>query len=591
VNALNTLSEFIAALESAGELVRVRQPVSVDLELCEISDRAMKQPGGGPALLFEHVTLFDGSRSAYPVAINLFGSMKRMEISMGVQSLDEIGARITELLQTKVPEGLMGKLSMLPRLLELGKFPPRKRSGTPPCQEVIWRGNDIDLGKLPIIKCWPEDGGAYITLPMVISRDPSKGIRNVGMYRVQVLDRNSLAMHWQRHKVGAAHWREMAERGETMPVVIAIGADPPSMYSASAPLPPTIDPRLGASLLMRALRREPVERTPIWLMRQAGRYLASYRAVRARVPLLELCKRPELVCEVTVDAVHQLGVDAGIVFSDLLIPLEAMGAPVEFVPGAGPVIAHPLRESEDLERFGDLPPGALGFVAEGVRLARAALPGDVPLLGFAGAPFTLASYLIEGGTSRTYEHTKLVMYRDEGRWHLLLERLARAMGAFLGEQIAAGAQAVQVFDTAAGCLAPADYRRFVLPHTRTLLATVRAAAPGAPVILFATAAAGLLSAMREVGADAIGVDWRIELDDAWRAIGYDTAVQGNLDPALLFAAAAEIRRAAAAVLARAAGRPGHVFNLGHGILPRTPLDGVKVLIDAVRDFHPAKETR
>ena len=199
MTALNTLSDFIAALDSAGELVRVRQPVSVDLELCEISDRAMKRPGGGPALLFEHVTLFDGSRSAYPVAINLFGSMKRMEISMGVQSLDEIGARITELLQTKVPEGLMGKLSMLPRLLELGKFPPRKRSGTPPCQEVVWRGNDIDLGKLPIMKCWPEDGGAYITLPMVISRDPSKGIRNVGMYRVQVLDRNSLAKHWQRH--------------------------------------------------------------------------------------------------------------------------------------------------------------------------------------------------------------------------------------------------------------------------------------------------------------------------------------------------------------------------------------------------------
>jgi uroporphyrinogen decarboxylase len=255
------------------------------------------------------------------------------------------------------------------------------------------------------------------------------------------------------------------------------------------------------------------------------------------------------------------------------------------------VIANPLRESEDLERIGDLPPGALGFVADGVRLTRAALPGDVPLLGFAGAPFTLASYLIEGGTSRTYEHTKLVMYRDEGRWHLLLERLARAMGAFLAEQVAAGAQAVQVFDTAAGCLAPADYRRFVLPHTRTLLATLRAAAPGAPVILFATAAAGLLSAMREAGADAIGVDWRIDLDDAWRTIGYDTAVQGNLDPAVLFADAAEIRGAATAVLARAAGRPGHIFNLGHGILPRTPLDGVKVLIDAVRDFHPAKETR
>jgi uroporphyrinogen decarboxylase len=345
-----------------------------------------------------------------------------------------------------------------------------------------------------------------------------------------------------------------------------------------------VDARLGDSLVMRALRRELVERTPVWLMRQAGRYLASYRAVRARVGLLELCKRPDLVCEVTVDAVRQLGVDAGIIFSDLLIPLEAMGAPVEFVPGTGPAIANPLRDSEDLERFGDLAPGALAFVAEGVRLARAALPADVPLLGFAGAPFTLASYLIEGGTSRSYEHTKLVMYRDEGRWHLLLERLARAMGGFLAEQLAAGAQAVQVFDTAVGCLSPADYRRFVLPHTQTLIARLRAAVPTAPVILFATGAGGLLSAMREAGADAIGVDWRIDLDDAWRTIGYDTAVQGNLDPAVLFADPAEIRRAAADVLARAAGRPGHVFNLGHGILPRTPPDNVRVLVDAVREF-------
>jgi 4-hydroxy-3-polyprenylbenzoate decarboxylase len=254
VTDLNSLSEFVAALEAAGELIRVRQPVSVNLELCEIADRVMKSPGGGPALLFENVTLLDGSRSAYPVAINLFGSMRRMELSMGVKSLDEIGDRITELLRTKVPDGLMGKLSMLPKLLELGKFPPRTRSGKPACQEVVWRGDDIDLGKLPIIKCWPEDGGAYITLPMVISRDPSKGIRNVGMYRVQVLDRNSLAMHWQRHKVGAAHWREMAERGEVMPVCIAIGADPPSMYSASAPLPPTIDEFLFAGFL----RKKPV---------------------------------------------------------------------------------------------------------------------------------------------------------------------------------------------------------------------------------------------------------------------------------------------------------------------------------------------
>jgi uroporphyrinogen decarboxylase len=378
------------------------------------------------------------------------------------------------------------------------------------------------------------------------------------------------------------------------PLVATVAAEGPGRLAAKrrvtvvappavAPAP-ALDPRLQASLVMRALRREAVPRTPVWLMRQAGRYLPSYRAVRATVGLLELCKRPDLVCEVTVDAVRRLGVDAAIVFSDLLIPLEAMGAAVEFVPGTGPVIASPLRESEDLERFGALEPGALDFVCEGVRLARAALPADVPLLGFAGAPFTLASYLIEGGTSRTYEHTKLVMYRDQSRWHLLLERLARSMGAFLAEQHAAGAQAVQVFDTAAGCLSPADYRRFVFPHTRTLLATLRAAAPGVPVILFATGAAGLLPVVRELGADAIGVDWRVDLDRAWQTIGHDTAVQGNLDPAVLFAAPAEIHRAAAEVLGRAGGRPGHVFNLGHGLLPRTPVDHVRVLVDAVREI-------
>jgi 4-hydroxy-3-polyprenylbenzoate decarboxylase len=254
---LDTLSDFVERLDRAGELVRVRQPVSVDLELCEIADRAMKMPGGGPALLFEHVTLFDGSRSEHPVGINLFGSMRRMAMSLGVERLDEIGARITELLELKVPEGLLGKLSLLPRLLEVGKFPPRMRGGRPACQEVVWRGDEIDLGKLPIIKCWPEDGGPYITFPMVITRDPKRGIRNVGMYRVQVLGRNTVAMHWQRHKVGAAHWREMAERGETMPVCIAVGGDPASMYSASAPLPPTVDEFLFAGFL----RRSPVSLT------------------------------------------------------------------------------------------------------------------------------------------------------------------------------------------------------------------------------------------------------------------------------------------------------------------------------------------
>ena len=252
--ALDTLTDFIEALDRAGELVRIRQPVSVTLELCEIADRAMKLPGGGPALLFEHVLLADGSRSAFPVAINLFGSMRRMSMSLGVEQLDEIGARITSLLELKVPDGLVAKLSLIPRLLEVAKFPPRVRRGAPSCQEVVWQGDQIDLSRLPIITCWPQDGGPYITLPMVISRDPKRGIRNVGMYRVQYLGPRRLAMHWQRHKVGAAHWREMAARGETMPVCIAIGADPASIYSASAPLPPTVDEFIFAGFL----RREPV---------------------------------------------------------------------------------------------------------------------------------------------------------------------------------------------------------------------------------------------------------------------------------------------------------------------------------------------
>ena len=249
---LDSLQGFIAALGASGELVRIAHPVEARLELCEIADRVMKQPGGGQALLFEHVILDDGSRSPYPVAINLFGSMRRMSMALGVRDLDEIGARITQLMDLKVPDGLLAKLGLVPRLLEVARFPPRVRRGSAPCQEVIWRGDEIDVMKFPIITCWPEDGGPYITLPMVISTDPKRGIRNVGMYRVQVLGRDSLAMHWQRHKVGAAHWREMAARGETMPVCIAIGADPASVYSASAPLPPNVDEFLFAGFLRNA---------------------------------------------------------------------------------------------------------------------------------------------------------------------------------------------------------------------------------------------------------------------------------------------------------------------------------------------------
>jgi 4-hydroxy-3-polyprenylbenzoate decarboxylase len=250
--SLDNLSAFIDAIDRIGELHRITQPVKVHLELTEIADRVSKMPGGGKALLFEHPILRDGSRASMPVAINLFGSMRRMALALGVDDLDSVGGRITELLDLKVPDGIMGKLGLLPRLFEVSKFPPRTSSGTPACQEIVWKGDEIDLDRIPVLTCWPEDGGPYVTLTMVISKDPVRGIRNVGMYRVQQLGKRDVAMHWQRHKTGAEHLRQMAERGEMMPVCIAVGADPASMYSASAPLPPMIDEFIFAGFLRRA---------------------------------------------------------------------------------------------------------------------------------------------------------------------------------------------------------------------------------------------------------------------------------------------------------------------------------------------------
>ncbi|MFN8653076.1 MAG: menaquinone biosynthesis decarboxylase [Gemmatimonadales bacterium] len=252
--AIDTLQEFITAIEKLGELVRIKEPVRTHLEIAEIADRCMKSPGGGPALLFEQPILENGQRSEYPVAINLYGSMKRMCLSLGVDNLDDIGGRISEMLNLKVPDGLFGKLAMLPKLAEIAKFPPRTK-GKGACQEIVWKGDQVDLDKIPFLTTWPGDGGRYITLPMVITEDPKTGVRNVGMYRVQVQGKNTLAMHWQRHKSGAAHWRELAEQKKTMPVVIAVGADPASMYSGSAPLPPTIDEFIFAGFL----RKSPVE--------------------------------------------------------------------------------------------------------------------------------------------------------------------------------------------------------------------------------------------------------------------------------------------------------------------------------------------
>lgn len=248
---LDNLREFLQAIDKHDTLVRIGERVSIDREMTEIADRCMKSPGGGPALLFEHPTLRGGLPARYPVAVNLFGSERRMALALGVECLDDIAARISELVALKVPEGLLGKLAMLPRLAEVAKFPP-KTVGRPACQDTVVQAGDVDLTQLPAPICWPEDGGPYITLGGVITRDPGSGVRNVGMYRVQVLGKNELAMHWQRHKVGAAHWRTMAERGETMPVAIALGGDPASIYSASAPLPPTIDEFLFAGFLRGA---------------------------------------------------------------------------------------------------------------------------------------------------------------------------------------------------------------------------------------------------------------------------------------------------------------------------------------------------
>src|SRR5437762_3654567 len=251
--ALDNLREFVTAIDKSGDLTQVTRPVSVDKEITEVADRCMKSPGGGPALLFTQPILASGGRSRYPVAVNLFGSEKRMSLALGVECLDHVGARIAELLAMKVPEGLLGKLAMLPRLAEVAKFPP-KTVGRPASQSTVLKDSDVDLNQFPVPICWPEDGGPYITLGGVITRDPASGVRNVGMYRVQVLSRNTLAMHWQRHKVGAAHWREMAAEGKVMAVCIAIGGDPPSIYSASAPLPPTIDEFIFSGFL----RKEPV---------------------------------------------------------------------------------------------------------------------------------------------------------------------------------------------------------------------------------------------------------------------------------------------------------------------------------------------
>lgn len=334
--------------------------------------------------------------------------------------------------------------------------------------------------------------------------------------------------------------------------------------------------------ILRACRLAPTPYTPVWLMRQAGRYMPEYRRVREHHSFLEMCQRPELAAEVTVTAVERLNVDAAIIFADILLPLLPLNVGLHYEKGDGPMIDRPLRTDADLDRAAPLAAAeALGFVGEAIRLTRRALGDRKPIIGFAGAPFTLASYLIEGGGSRNYQATKTLMYTQPALWDRMMEMIARVTGDYLKLQVAAGADLVQLFDSWVGCLGPDDYRRYVLPHSR---AAIAAAPAGTPVIHFGTATASLLELMREAGGDVIGLDWRVDLGEAWTRLGPGVGVQGNLDPLALFAAPAEIRRRAQAILAAAAGRPGHIFNLGHGILPETPVDHAIALIDAVHEL-------
>lgn len=343
------------------------------------------------------------------------------------------------------------------------------------------------------------------------------------------------------------------------------------------------DERLQQSRFLRACRREPTEATPIWLMRQAGRYMAEYRELRAKVSFLDLCKRPELATEVTVTAARRLGVDAAILFADILLILEPLGFDLEFAKGEGPVIHNPIRTAADVDRVQPLSRiDPLRFVTDAVTRIRAELPPDMPLIGFAGAPFTLACYAIEGGASRHYDQAKAFLYRDPGAWNALMERLVDATIVYLNAQAAAGAQVLQLFDSWVGSLGPDDYRLWVQPHMKRLISGLT---PGVPVIHFGTGTAGLLELQRDAGGDVIGLDWRVDLDSTWRRLGPQVAVQGNLDPAVLLGPISEIKRQASRILKQAQGRPGHIFNLGHGILPQTPVDHVLALVDHVHRFE------
>ncbi|MDG3002762.1 uroporphyrinogen decarboxylase [Paludisphaera mucosa] len=354
------------------------------------------------------------------------------------------------------------------------------------------------------------------------------------------------------------------------------------MTSEPSTQDPTIPDALWNSRFLKACRREPVDATPVWLMRQAGRYMTEYRSLRAKVSFLELCKNPELAAETTIFAAETLGVDAAILFADILLILEPLGFGLEFSKGEGPVIHDPIREAAHVAGMMPLEDlSALSYVFDAIRLIRAGLPAGLPLIGFAGAPFTLACYAIEGGGSKNYERAKAFMYGDPGAWNALMTVLTDSTARYLNAQVKAGVQAVQVFDSWVGSLGPDDYRRFVLPHMRRLFDQID---PGVPAIHFGADTGSLLELQRDAGGTVIGLDWRVELDRCWERLGPEVAVQGNLDPVVLFAPLSEIALQTRRILGQAGGRPGHIFNLGHGILPHTPVDHVRALVQMVHEF-------
>jgi len=335
---------------------------------------------------------------------------------------------------------------------------------------------------------------------------------------------------------------------------------------------------------LRACRCEPVDRTPIWIMRQAGRYLPEYRAVREKHSMIDTIRTPELAVQVTLQPLQRFELDAAIIFADILPLLMAAGIDLEYAAGEGPLIHNPLRTPADVAAL-RVPPAEEGvpFTLEAIRLVRRELEGKTPLIGFSGAPFTLAAYAIEGGSSRDYKRTKQFMYGQPAAWQDLMGKLAQLAGDYLAAQVQAGAQAVQLFDSWAGALSPADYRAYVLPYTQRAIAI--AASAGAPVINFSTGTGGMVEVLRQAGGDVIGIDWRVDLDVAWERIGHDVALQGNLDPIALLGPAPEMCERAGDVLRRAGGRPGHIFNLGHGVLPETPPENVQALVEFVHGWR------